>query len=99
MSATYGRLTSDKGHTSATKAGHQYVEATVQSETVRAIVTAWASDRVDIELRATDDRADSGRVLARLTLYPAGEVLPVGSYRSGLPVLLIEATERVEVRP
>ena len=70
MSATYGRLVSSETTTPATKSGREYIEATTQTETVRAITTSWRDGRVTFELRATDDRRDSGRVLVRIEYAP-----------------------------
>ena len=93
MSATYGILRSDMTATQVTKRGRHYVEATVQTEHVRCSVEVNADGLVRIALRATNDRNDSGKALAYVTLYPAQQVLD-----SDRPVLYVESGEPLDVR-
>lgn len=92
MAATYGRMAGDSTK-SVTRSGSRYTEATLQTERIRANVTVWLDDRVEIELRVTDDRHDSGRIIGHVTMYPAAALtesdtarLLVNTDRELLPV-------------
>jgi hypothetical protein len=79
MSATYGRLRSDRRSTTATKCGTDWVAATAQSLTMRGEATAWADSsrvntpgRLDFEAREMLGQDITGERVVSVTVYPRG---------------------------
>lgn len=66
MSATYGRLRSERGR-DVTKSGGRYIEAAAGSHTTSAEVTVWEDGRVGFVIRDVED----GRRVFDMSYYPA----------------------------
>jgi len=66
MSATYGRLRSERGR-DVTKTGGRYLEAIASSRPTSASVEVWEDGRVGVAIRDLED----GRVVFEVSYYPA----------------------------